>query len=110
MSTMTVSDQLQRIDWQRVISWKAQECWDWLYANLDQSEQFTILDESDGLALRIVILSIRAEELLARLHRDVFAPTFQMPTTRVHEDGARSAWFGYSEPLVWNYYTVELSN
>jgi hypothetical protein len=106
MSIMMVSQQQQRMDWVRVISRKKPECWEWPYANLDETEYFSVLDESDGLALRIVILSIRAEELLTRLHREVFAPTFAMPTTRVEEDGARSAWFGFSEPTYFSRYYV----
>jgi hypothetical protein len=99
MSVMTVPEDQLRLDWQRVIARKLREAWDSLDKNLEETEGRTVLSESDGLALRVVIQSIRAEALLHQLHRDVFAPGFAMNGTQVEENGMRSAWFGYSEPI-----------
>jgi hypothetical protein len=96
---MTVRQDQQRIDWERVVVRKQREAWDWLNRNLDQSERGNVSPESDGLGLRVAIQSIRAEELLRGLHRDVFSPGFEMPITRAENGSIRSAWFGYSEPL-----------
>ena len=86
MSIMMVSEEQQRLDWVRVISRKKQECWEWANANLGETEYFSVLDESDGLALRIVILSIRAEELLKRLHREGLRRRSRCPQLGWEED------------------------
>lgn len=109
MSTMLVSQQQMRFDWCRVISRKKNESWSWLYTNLPTNEFYTVLSESNGLALRIVILSTRAEELLSRLHQEIFAPTFAKPEIRREDDGARSAWFGFSEPFYLSRYYLAVA-
>lgn len=98
MSAIKVREDQMRVDWQRVMARKHKETLAWLAENLEPAEPCNVMDESDGLALRVVIQSIRAEGLLYRLHLDVFAPAFAMNGTRVEEGGIRSAWFGYSEP------------
>jgi hypothetical protein len=106
MSVMSTGSDVMRASWQRVMARKQPETRDWLNGNLDQTERFTVLSESDGLVVRVVIQSIRAEALRHKLHKDVFAPGFAMNGTRVEENGMRSAWFGYSEPLdLSRYYT-----
>jgi hypothetical protein len=108
MSVMTVRRDQQRIDYQRVMARKEGEVWSWLNRNLDGTEQCSVLSESNGLALRVVILSIRAKELLLLLHQEVFSPGFVKPAPSLNENGVWSAWFGYSEPWDLSRYYISL--
>jgi len=82
------------------MSRKERKAWGWLRKNIVETELYGILRESDGLALRVVIRSLRAEELFRNLHRDVFSPDLEMPIIQLEKNGVRSACFSYSEPLI----------
>jgi hypothetical protein len=81
------------------MSRKERKAWAWLRRNIVETELYNVLRGPDGLALRVVIRSIRAEELFRNLHRDVFSPDLEMPIIQLEKNGVRSACFSYSEPL-----------
>lgn len=97
MSMTKVGEDPERLDWQRVMSRKERKAWNWLRRNIVETELYNIVREPNGLAVRVVIRSIRAEELFRDLHRDVFSPDLEMPIIHLEKNGVRSACFGYSE-------------
>lgn len=102
---MYVPSPSQREEYQRIILRKEQDIRRWVSKNLDGSERYNITRTHDGIGMRVAILSIRAKELLLRLHREELF-TFSEPTLSLDEQGVWTAWFGYSEPAQSPHYIL----
>lgn len=76
---------------------KTQDLHEWFGEQLNEAEQCWILPDENGLSFRVALASVRAEDLLLRLHRQVL-PTFNQPKIKTDESGISTAWFGYVEP------------
>jgi len=100
---MYLQTRSQREAYQRVILRKADEVRRWASENLDGTEDRRIESTHNGIGMLVFIRSIRAKEILARLHRDVFSG-FTQPTSWLEDNGEWSAWFGFSEPLESPHY------
>jgi len=96
---MYLAARSMRAEFQQVVSRKEREVREWVSKNLDGTERYAVLRDPNGLGLRVEILSIRAKELLGKLHESVFSPVFAKPNPSLDENGVWSAWFGFSEPL-----------
>jgi hypothetical protein len=89
----------QREQWQQIMVRKERDVRTWVSENFDGTEQYSIRRDPSGLAILIGFRSIRAKELLLRLHQDVFSQGFARPTPSLDENGVWTVWFGYVEPL-----------
>jgi hypothetical protein len=89
----------QREEYQRIILRKAEEVRRWVSENLDGTEERRIEFTHNGIGMMVFIRSIRAKELLVRLHQEVFSPGFSQAIPWLEDHGEWSVWFGYSEPL-----------
>jgi len=89
----------QREQWQEIMARKEQDVRTWVSKNFDGTEEYSIHRDPSGLAIRVGFRSIRAKQLLLRLHQDVFSPGFGRPKPCLDESGVWTAWFGYVEPV-----------
>lgn len=88
----------QRQEYRRTMLERAQALDEWKGSHLGENESFAIWWSEDGLRFTVGICSIRAEQLMLRLHKDVLSG-FVMNNFMRSENGVWSAWFGYSEPF-----------
>jgi hypothetical protein len=101
---MYFSNRSPREEYQRVIERKRRDVVRWISEKCDGTERYNLAVTNDGIGLRVAFQSIRAKELLSRLHKEVFSPGFEMVGLTLNEQGVWSAWFGYSEPLPSPHY------
>lgn len=88
----------QRTRYEQAMLRKEQRVHEWVSKNLDSTELYSVVPTHSGLGLRVAIHSLRAKELIKRLHVEEFSG-FVEPTPRLDEQGVWTAWFGYSEPF-----------
>jgi hypothetical protein len=88
----------QRTRYEQTMFRKAEAVHEWASESLDGTERYSVVSTHSGLGLRVAIQSIRAKELLKRLHSDLFSG-FVEPRPSLDEHGVWRAWFGYSEPF-----------
>lgn len=98
----------RRTELQEIILRKLQDARRWVNKELDQTEQYHIVPTIDGLGFRVGIRSIRAKELLIKLHAEVLS-SFNPPEPWL-EDHEWSAWFGYAEPFPYTSFRVTFSD
>lgn len=95
---MPIEPSVLRYEYQEIMVRKDRQVREWIAENLDETEEYSIVTDHDGLSLRVGFRSIRARQLLLKLHGHVFSPGFAKPNPVLDEDGVWSARFGYSEP------------
>jgi hypothetical protein len=89
----------QRVQWQQIVARKERDTRTWISENLDSTEEYFARRDPNGLVLRVGIRSIRAKELLLRLHQELLSPGFSKPPLSLDESGVWTTWIGYAEPV-----------
>jgi len=97
----------QRTRYEQTIFRKTKAVHEWMSENLDETEGYNVVSTHNGLGLRVAIQSIRAKELLNRLHHDMFSG-FVEPRPSLDEQGVWTVWFGYSEPFEGSPHYISL--
>jgi hypothetical protein len=85
-------------EYQRIMLERVHECRKWETEHLSAERLGILWNDANHISIKVGMYSIRAKELLERLHKDVFSG-FEMVNPSRNENGVWTAWFGFSYPV-----------